>query len=130
MNAFVGSDMSKILMASTLSRMELIDQSKASLGEDGAIKALVKMFNGGKLEAKLLALSALQNLSSLKENFQRLIDTGLIASLLQLLFSVTSVLMTLSQGTSLSYSCKDCAIRNHSCQPRCCSTNALTSKPL
>ncbi|XP_057498549.1 U-box domain-containing protein 44-like [Actinidia eriantha] len=95
-----GSDMSKILMATALSRMELTDQFKASLGSDGAIKPLVKMFQGGKLEAKLSSLSALQNLSSLKENIQRLITTGIVSSLLQLLFSVTSVLMTLREPAS------------------------------
>ncbi|XP_052204410.1 U-box domain-containing protein 44-like [Diospyros lotus] len=92
-----GSDMSKILMATALSKMELTDQSKASLGEGGAIEPLVKMFNCGKLEAKLSSLNALQNLSSLKENILRLISTGIVSSLLQLLFSVTSVLMTLRE---------------------------------
>ncbi|KAA8537310.1 hypothetical protein F0562_027003 [Nyssa sinensis] len=95
-----GSDMSKILMATALSRMELTDQSRASLGEDGAIEPLVKMFNAGNLEAKLCALSALQNLSSLKENIQRLINSGIVVALLQLLFSVTSVLMTLREPAS------------------------------
>ncbi|XP_047341795.1 U-box domain-containing protein 44-like [Impatiens glandulifera] len=95
-----GSDMSKILMATALSRMELTDQCKASLGEDGAIEPLVKMFNGGKLEAKFSALSALQKLSSLKENINRLIASGMVTSLLQLLFSVTSVLMTLREPAS------------------------------
>ncbi|KAL6125283.1 hypothetical protein ACLB2K_073342 [Fragaria x ananassa] len=95
-----GSDMSKILMATALSRMELTDQSRASLGEDGAIEPLVGMFSTGKLEAKLSALSALQNLSNLAENIQRLISSGIVASLLQLLFSVTSVLMTLREPAS------------------------------
>ncbi|KAK8973429.1 hypothetical protein V6N11_054848 [Hibiscus sabdariffa] len=95
-----GSDMSKILMATALSRMELTDQSRAALGEDGAVEPLVKMFNAGKLEAKLTALNALQNLSNLLENIQRLINTGIVVSLLQLLFSVTSVLMTLREPAS------------------------------
>uniref|UniRef100_A0A6P3ZRR3 U-box domain-containing protein 43-like isoform X1 n=1 Tax=Ziziphus jujuba TaxID=326968 RepID=A0A6P3ZRR3_ZIZJJ len=95
-----GSDMSKILMATALSRMELTDQSRASLGKDGAIEPLVRMFNTGKLEAKLSALNALQNLSSLAENVQRLISSGILASILQLLFSVTSVLMTLREPAS------------------------------
>ncbi|XP_056164398.1 U-box domain-containing protein 44-like isoform X2 [Syzygium oleosum] len=95
-----GSDMSKILMASALSRMELTDQSKASLGEDGAINTLVKMFSTGKLEAKLSALSALHDLSSLAENIQRLVGSGIVGYLLQLLFSVTSVLMTLREPAS------------------------------
>lgn len=92
--------MSKILMATAISRMELRDQTRASIGEDGAIEPLVKMFKEGKLEAKLSALSALQNLSSLKENTCRLITSGIVVSLLQLLFSVTSVLMTLREPAS------------------------------
>lgn len=93
--------MSKILMATALSRMELTDQSRASLGEDGAIEPLVRMFSIGKLEAKLSALSALQNLSNLTENVHRLISSGIVASLLQLLFSVTSVLMNLREPASV-----------------------------
>lgn len=93
----VGSDMNKILMATAISRMELTEQSRASLGEEGAIEPLVQMFCAEKLEAKLSALSALQSLSSLKENVQRLIGSGIVMSLLQLLFSVTSVLMTLRE---------------------------------
>ncbi|XP_044488117.1 U-box domain-containing protein 44-like isoform X2 [Mangifera indica] len=95
-----GSDMSKILMATALSRMALTDQSRASLAEDGAIEPLVKMFKVGKLEAKLSALSALQNLSILAENIPRLISSGIVTLLLQLLFSVTSVLMTLREPAS------------------------------
>ncbi|EXB37533.1 U-box domain-containing protein 43 [Morus notabilis] len=95
-----GSDMSKILVATALSRMELTDQCRASLGEDGAIEPLVRMFTAGKLEAKFSALNALQNLSSLAENVQRLIHSGILSSLLQLLFSVTSVLMTLREPAS------------------------------
>ncbi|KAL2514651.1 U-box domain-containing protein 44 [Forsythia ovata] len=95
-----GSDMSKVLMATAISRMELTDQNKASLGKDGAIEPLVKMFNKGNLEAKLSALNALQNLSSLKENIQLLIHSGIVVALLQLLFSVTSVLMTLREPAS------------------------------
>ncbi|XP_062115662.1 U-box domain-containing protein 44-like [Humulus lupulus] len=95
-----GSDMSKILMATALSRIELTDQSRASLGEDGAIEPLVRMFSTGKLEAKLSALNALQNLSSLAENVQHLIRLSILSPLLQLLFSVTSVLMTLREPAS------------------------------
>nr|KYP68271.1 U-box domain-containing protein 44 [Cajanus cajan] len=96
-----GCDMNKILMATALSRLVLTDHSKLALGQEGgAIEPLVKMFNSGKLESKLSALNALQNLSSLTENVQRLIGTGIVGSLLQLLFSVTSVLMTLREPAS------------------------------
>lgn len=92
--------MSKILVATTLSRMELTDQSRACLGEDGAVEPLVRMFKTGKLEAKLSALNALQNLSMLSENIQRLINSDIVVALLQLLFSVTSALMTLREPAS------------------------------
>ncbi|XP_031092998.1 U-box domain-containing protein 44-like [Ipomoea triloba] len=95
-----GSDMSKVLMATAVSRMELTDKNRASLGEDGAIHPLVKMFSTGNLESKQSALSALQNLSGLSENVQRLVNSGIVATLLQLLFSVTSVLMTLREPAS------------------------------
>ncbi|KAM7264487.1 hypothetical protein ACFE04_002170 [Oxalis oulophora] len=95
-----GSDMCKILMATSVSRMELTDQSSILLGEEGAVEPLVNMFKTGKLESKLSALSALQNLSDIQENIQRLISSGIVATLLQLLFSVTSVLMTLREPAS------------------------------
>lgn len=92
--------MNKILMATALSRLELTDHSKLTLGEDGAIDPLVKMFINGKLESKLSSLNALQNLSGLTENVQRMIRSGITGPLLQLLFSVTSVLMTLREPAS------------------------------
>ncbi|KAJ4834987.1 hypothetical protein Tsubulata_019275 [Turnera subulata] len=95
-----GSDMSKILMATALSRIELTDQCRGSLGDHGAVEPLVTMFKTGKLEAKLSALNALQNLSGLAENIKRLISSGIVVPLLQLLFSVTSVLMTLREPAS------------------------------
>ncbi|XP_057789996.1 U-box domain-containing protein 44-like isoform X1 [Salvia miltiorrhiza] len=96
----IGSEMSKVLMASAVSRLELTDQNKASLGEEGAIEPLVSMFKAGNLEAKLSALNALESVSNLKSNIQRLIDSGMVAALLQLLFSVTSVLMSLREPAS------------------------------
>ncbi|GLJ30952.1 hypothetical protein SUGI_0617450 [Cryptomeria japonica] len=92
-----GSDMTKILMASALARMELTDQSKAALGHEGAISPLVKMYMSGKLEAKFAALRALQNLSTLSQNTEYMINAGIIPPLLQLLFSVTSVLVSLKE---------------------------------
>ncbi|XP_065868378.1 U-box domain-containing protein 44-like [Euphorbia lathyris] len=95
-----GTDMSKILMATSIARMELTDLSRASLGEGGAVEPLVKMFKTGKLESKLSALNALHNLSKLTSNIQLLISAGIVVPLLQLLFSVTSVLMTLREPAS------------------------------
>ncbi|XP_073281634.1 U-box domain-containing protein 24-like, partial [Primulina huaijiensis] len=92
--------MCKVLMATALSRMELTEHNKISLGDDGAIEPLIKMFSTGNLEVKLSSLNALQNLSNSKQNIQRLIDSGVVVPLLQLLFSVTSVIMTLREPAS------------------------------
>ncbi|WOK99086.1 U-box domain-containing protein 44-like [Canna indica] len=89
--------MNKILMANAVSRMKLTDQMKCTLGEEGSVEPLVKMFTTGNLEAKLSALGALHNLSGLTENINRLINSGAVEPLLQLLFSVTSVLVTLRE---------------------------------
>ncbi|XP_041992482.1 U-box domain-containing protein 44-like isoform X2 [Salvia splendens] len=97
---YLKQEMSKVLMASAVSRLKLTDQNKAALGEQGAIEPLVSMFKEGNLEAKLSALNALESISNLNSNIQRLIDSGMVSSLLQLLFSVTSVLMTLREPAS------------------------------
>lgn len=95
-----GSDMNKILMATAISRMELTDQMRATLGQEGCVEPLVKMFTSGKLEAKMSALGALRNLSILTENIKHLINAGIVPPLLQILFSVTSVLLTLREPAS------------------------------
>ncbi|KAH9615880.1 hypothetical protein KSS87_003191 [Heliosperma pusillum] len=95
-----GSEMSKILMATALSRMVLTVKTRAMLGEHGAVEPLVTMFKTGKLEAKLSALNALQNLSLTTQNISHIIYSGIIPPLLQLLFSVTSSLMTLQEPAS------------------------------
>ncbi|GMH15708.1 hypothetical protein Nepgr_017549 [Nepenthes gracilis] len=90
-----GSKMSKILMANALSRMILTDQGRLSLGENGAIEPLIMMSKTGKLEAKLAALNALQNLSISSEIVPLMITSGIISPLIQLLFSVTSSVISL-----------------------------------
>lgn len=92
--------MTKILMASALSRMGLTDQSKATLAAQGAIPPLVKMISVGKLESKAAALGALKNLSTLAENREIMIEAGVIPPILRLLFSVTSVVMSLKENAA------------------------------
>ncbi|GAB4827836.1 hypothetical protein Ancab_034721 [Ancistrocladus abbreviatus] len=92
-----GSEMSKILMASALSKMVLIDQNRTLLGEIGVVEPLIMMFKTGKLEAKLSALNALRNLSTCRENVALMIASGILSPLLQLLFSVTSSLVSLRE---------------------------------
>jgi vacuolar protein 8 len=97
---FAGSDMNKVLMAASISKMFLTEPMKCFLGEDGAVEPLVDMFKHGNLEAKQSALGALRNLSSSLQNAELLINSGITGPLLQLLFSVTSVLMTLREPAS------------------------------
>ncbi|KAL8137336.1 hypothetical protein V2J09_003337 [Rumex salicifolius] len=95
-----GSEMSKILMATSLSRMALTDQTRASLG-DRAIEPLITMLKRGNLESKSAAINALQNLSILKDNIPHMFAAGMLSPLLQLLFSVTSSLMSLREPASV-----------------------------
>ena len=92
--------MCKILMATALARMVLTDKARDSLGEDGVMEPLVFMFKTGKLEAKLAALNALQNLLISTKNVSNILNSGILPPLLQLLFSVTSSLMTLREPAS------------------------------
>lgn len=92
--------MNKILMASAISKMLLPEQTKTSLAEQGTIEPLVKIFTSGNLEAKSSALGAIRNLSSSPMSIQLLLNSGIIHPLFQLLFSVTSVLMTLREPAS------------------------------
>lgn len=92
-----GSERTKILMASALARMSLTDQSKVTIAMEGVIPHLVKMISLGKLEAKTAALGALQSLSTHPGNRDLMIGAGVIPPLLQLLFSVTSVMMNLKE---------------------------------
>jgi vacuolar protein 8 len=98
--SYSGSDMNKILMASAISKMLLPEPTKTSLGEQGLIEPLVKIFTGGNLEAKSSALGAIRNLSSSPKNIQLLLHSGIVTPLFHLLFSVTSVLMTLREPAS------------------------------
>jgi HEAT repeat protein len=100
LDCMAGSEMTKILMASALARMELTEQSKRVVAMEGAIPPLVKMISNGKLEARTAALGALLKLSTHPENRDPLISAGVIPPLLQLLFSVTSVRMNLKETAS------------------------------
>lgn len=100
-----GSDMIKIVMATSLSRMNLSDQMQGVLGQEGSIEPLVNMFISGKLEAKISSLGALKNLSTLPENTLILINCGIVTPLLQLLFSVTSVFVTLREPAAAILAC-------------------------
>lgn len=75
--------------------MELTDQSRIALAQQGGIPPLVEMLSVGKMEAKVAGLGALKNLSTPPANREILLKTGVISPLLQLLFSETSVTASL-----------------------------------
>ncbi|EFJ33707.1 hypothetical protein SELMODRAFT_167271 [Selaginella moellendorffii] len=90
-----GSDATKILMATALSEMSLTDESKATLGKTGAIQPLASMLSSGKPEFQQPALGALASLSTYPSNREAMIAANVLPPLLQLLFSIASVVMAL-----------------------------------
>lgn len=89
-----------LVMASALSHMELTDQSRIALAQQGGIPPLVEMLSVGKMEAKVAGLGALKNLSTPPANREILLKTGVISPLLQLLFSETSVTASLKESAA------------------------------
>ncbi|KAJ7296078.1 hypothetical protein O6H91_Y146100 [Diphasiastrum complanatum] len=85
-----GSDSSKLIMAQALSKLELTEQSKHSLGDGGVIPPLVNMVISGNLEDRAAALGALQNLSSLSSNQKHIATAGGIDAVIDCLTSDTS----------------------------------------
>ncbi|KAI5076985.1 hypothetical protein GOP47_0009050 [Adiantum capillus-veneris] len=82
-----GSDDSKLKMATALGDLELTQLSMETLGDKGAIQTLAEMV-AGKLEFKVAALRALQNLTSCRANKKRLVEAGAVPLVLDHLFSV------------------------------------------
>lgn len=80
----------KMTMATTLAEMELTDNNKSSLFDDGALTSLLELVSHDDAEMKKVAVRALQNLSSLPKNGLQMIREGAVAPLLDLLFRHTS----------------------------------------
>lgn len=98
-----GSDMTQIIMANAVSRMELTDQSRGVLVQLGLLPPLVKMVSEGNFELKSAALGALQNLSKLPENRDSMVKAGVVKLLLELLFTTRSVLMTIKEQAAVVF---------------------------
>ncbi|MED6160764.1 hypothetical protein PIB30_054397 [Stylosanthes scabra] len=81
-----GSDEVKMMMATTLAEMELTDHNKESLFESGILAPLLDLVSHNDVQVKIVALKALQNLSSLKKNGLEMIRQGAARPLLNILF--------------------------------------------
>ncbi|KAH7854226.1 hypothetical protein Vadar_011503 [Vaccinium darrowii] len=81
-----GTESVKMMMAKTLSEVELTDHSKLSLFKDGAQGPLLKLLSHNDIEMKKVAVKALQNLSSLPQNGLQMIREGAVDQLFELLY--------------------------------------------
>ncbi|KAL7214049.1 hypothetical protein ACSBR1_026467 [Camellia fascicularis] len=81
-----GTESVQMMMAKTLSEVELTDHSKLSLFKDGAQGPLMQLLSHGDIEMKKVAVKALQNLSSIPQNGQQMIREGAVGLLFELLY--------------------------------------------
>ncbi|KAF5942110.1 hypothetical protein HYC85_019752 [Camellia sinensis] len=81
-----GTESVKMMMAKTLSEVELTDHSKLSLFKDGAQGPLMQLLSHADIEMKKVAVKALQNLSSMPQNGQQMIREGAVGPLFELLY--------------------------------------------
>ena len=81
-----GPDNVRLLMAKTLSEIELTDHHKLSLFKDGALGPLLQLLSHDDLEMKTVAVRALQNLSNLPQNGLQMIKEGALGPLFEILY--------------------------------------------
>ncbi|KAI8006440.1 U-box domain-containing protein 43 [Camellia lanceoleosa] len=81
-----GTESVQMMMAKTLSEVELTDHSKLSLFKDGAQGPLMQLLSHGDIEMKKVAVKSLQNLSSIPQNGQQMIREGAVGPLFELLY--------------------------------------------
>ena len=94
----IGSDEVKKIMVTTLAETELTDHSKANIFRDGALEPLLSLSSHSDTDIKVMAVKALQSLSSLHQNGLQMIRERAVHPLLDLLrlqVSSSSVLQEL-----------------------------------
>ncbi|KAF6153681.1 hypothetical protein GIB67_000914 [Kingdonia uniflora] len=108
-----GTEETKLIMATTLAEMQLTDDNKSLLFENGVLKPLLHLVCHSDTELKKVAIRALQKLSSLPQNGLQMIKEGAVPPLLKLLYHHSSsstclreqaagTLMNIALSTSLS----------------------------
>lgn len=75
-----------MLMAKTLSEVELTSQSKLFLSRDGVLRPLHQMLSHNDLEMKKVVVQALQNLSSVPQIGVQMIKEGVLGPLFEILY--------------------------------------------
>ncbi|XP_022738452.1 U-box domain-containing protein 44-like [Durio zibethinus] len=81
-----GPDNVRLLMAKTLSEIELTDHHKLSLFKDGALGPLLQLLSHDNLGMKTVAVRAFQNLSNLPQNGLLMIKEGALGPLFEILY--------------------------------------------
>lgn len=76
-----------MMMAGTLSEIELTDHNKLSIVKDGALGPLLDLLSHGDLEKRKVGVKALLHLSNLPQNGLEMIRKGAVAPLFELLYS-------------------------------------------
>lgn len=76
----------KMIMAKTLSEIELTDHNKALVVREGALQPLLQLLSNPDVQTKEIAVKALLQLSSLPENGLQMIREGVAQSLFELLY--------------------------------------------
>ncbi|XP_075108019.1 U-box domain-containing protein 44 [Nicotiana tabacum] len=84
-----GTESKRMFMAKTLSEIELSDQLKLCLIENGALKPLLELLSHSNTDMKSIAVKALQNLSTVTQNGQLMVKEGVSDLLFELLFCHT-----------------------------------------
>ncbi|KAK4734750.1 hypothetical protein R3W88_009011 [Solanum pinnatisectum] len=84
-----GTESKRIIMAKTLSDIQLSDQIKLHLTEKGALKPLLELLSHSNTDMKIIAVKALQSLSTVPKNGQLMIKEGVSDLLFELLFCHT-----------------------------------------
>ncbi|TMW88748.1 hypothetical protein EJD97_018169 [Solanum chilense] len=89
-----GTESKRILMAKTLSQIQLSDQIKLHITEKGALKPLLELLSHSNTEMKIIAVKALQSLSTVPRNGQLMIKAeireNVAATIMQLAISKNS----------------------------------------
>lgn len=98
-----GSQSTQIIMANTLSRIPLSDQSRALLVQEGVTAPLVRLASESNSEGKTAALGAFRNLSALRENRNSMIESGVMQPLLEVLLTVKSIAVATREHAAATF---------------------------
>lgn len=97
-----GSESTQLMMANTLSDIELTDLSRVWFFRNGALKPLLSLLLHNEIQMKSAAAKALRNLSSATQNGYQMIREGAVGPLLKLLFCHTLSCHSLRENVAVT----------------------------